>query len=122
MMPKLLQLFLRKDAFEDVKFPELSRAVKYFKETERGFGEMCKTVEDYAKNYAKDYAEECEKIGLEKGIGRGLEQGLERGRSEERMNAIRKMLQNGFNREMILSLDYSEAELEAVEKELLVQA
>ncbi len=122
MMPELLQLFLRKDAFEDVKFPELSRAVKYFKETERGFGEMCKTVEDYAKNYAKDYAEEREKIGLEKGIGRGLEQGLERGRSEERMNAIRKMLQNGFNREMILSLDYSEAELEAVEKELLVQA
>ncbi len=74
---------------------------------------MCKTVEDYAKNYAKDYAEEREKIGLEKG--------LERGRSEERMNAIRKMLQNGFNREMILSLDYSETELEAAEKELLVQ-
>lgn len=45
---ELLQLFLRKDAFEDVKFPELSRAVKYFKETEGGFGEMCKTVEDYA--------------------------------------------------------------------------
>ncbi len=114
---ELLQLFLRKDAFEDVKFPELSRAVKYFKETEGGFGEMCKTVEDYAKNYAKDYAEEREKIGLEKGI----EQGLERGRSEERMNAIRKMLQNGFNREMILSLDYSETELEAAEKELLAQ-
>ncbi|CDE69498.1 hypothetical protein [Jutongia sp.] len=74
---------------------------------------MCKTVEDYAKNYAKDYAEEREKIGLEKG--------LERGRSEERMNAIRKMLQNGFNREMILSLDYSETELEAAEKELLAQ-
>ena len=104
---------MRKDAFEDVKFQELSRAVKYFKETEGGFGEMCKTVEDYAKNYAKDYAEEREKIGLEKG--------LERGRSEERMNAIRKMLQNGFNREMILSLDYSETELEAAEKELLAQ-
>ena len=104
---------MRKDAFEDVKFPELSRAVKYFKETEGGFGEMCKTVEDYAKNYAKDYAEDREKIGLEKG--------LERGRSEERMNAIRKMLQNGFNREMILSLDYSETELEAAEKELLAQ-
>lgn len=74
---------------------------------------MCKTVEDYAKNYAKDYAEEREKIGLEKG--------LERGRSEERMNAIRKMLQNGFNREMILSLDYYETELEAAEKELLAQ-
>ena len=105
---ELLQLFLRRDAFEDVKFPELSRAVKYFKETEGGFGEMCKTIEDYAK----DYAEEREKIGLEKG--------LEKGRSEERRSAICKMLQNGFSREMILSLDYSEAELEAAEQAMLV--
>ena len=37
------------------------------------------------------------------------------------MNMIRKMLQNGFSREMMLSLDYSETELEAVEKALLVQ-
>lgn len=109
---ELLQLFLRKDAFEDVKFPELSKAVKYFKETEGGFGEMCKTVEDYAKNYAKDYAEEREKIGLAKG--------LEQGRTVERRNAVCKMLQNGFSREMILSLDYSEAELEAAEQEMLV--
>ncbi len=98
---ELLQLFLREDVFEDARFPELSKAVKYFKETEGGFGEMCKTVEDYAKNYAEDYAKE--KL------------------SEERMNTIRKMLQNGFSREMILSLDYSETELEAVEKELPVQ-
>lgn len=90
---------------EDGKFPELSKAVRYFKETEGGFGEMCKTVEDYARNYAKDYAEECEK----------------KGRSEERMNAIRKMLQSGLSRELILSMDYSETELEAVEKELLAQ-
>ena len=69
---------------------------------------MCKTVEDYAK----DYAEEREKIGLEKG--------LEKGRSEERRSAICKMLQNGFSREMILSLDYSEAELEAAEQAMLV--
>ena len=58
---ELLQLFLRKDVFENAKFPKLSKAVKYFKETEGGLGEMCKTVEDYAKNYAKDYAEEREK-------------------------------------------------------------
>ena len=102
---ELLQLLLRTDVFEDAKFPELSKAVRYFKETEGGFGEMCKTVEDYARNYAKDYAEEREKIG----------------RSEERMNAIRKMLQSGLSRELILSMDYSETELEAVEKELLIQ-
>lgn len=102
---ELLQLLLRTDVFEDAKFPELSKAVRYFKETEGGFGEMCKTVEEYARNYAKDYAEEREKIG----------------RSEERMNAIRKMLQSGLSRELILSMDYSETELEAVEKELLIQ-
>ena len=68
---ELLQLFLRRDAFENVKFPELSKAVKYFKESEGGLVEMCKTVEDYARNYAEDY----------------------------------------------LSLDYSEAELEAAEKD-----
>ena len=103
---ELLQLFLRRDVFEEEKFPELSKAVKYFKETEGGFGEMCKTVEDYAK----DYAEEREKIGR-------LE-GLAEGRSE----AIRKMLQSGISREMILSMDYSETELEAVEQELFAQA
>lgn len=107
---ELLQLFLRRDAFEVAKFPELSKAVKYFKETEGGFGEMCKTVEDYAKNYAKDYAEECKKIGREEG------------RSEERMNAIRKMLESGLSRDMILSMDYSETELEAVEQQLFAQA
>ena len=97
-------MFLCKDVFEDVKFPNLSKAVKYFKETEGGFGEMCKTVEDYARNYAEDYAREREKIGRSEG------------RSEERLNAIRKMLKNGFAREVILSLDYSEDELEAAEK------
>lgn len=91
---ELLQLFFRKDVFEETKFPELSKAVKYFKETEGGFGEMCKTVEDYA--------EEREKTA----------------REEERKNAIRKMLGSGLSREMILSMNYSEKELKAVEKEL----
>lgn len=59
---------------------------------------MCKTVEEYAKEYAE------EKI------------------LEERKNAIRKLLKSGLSREFILSMDYSEAELEAVEQELLVQA
>ena len=71
---------------------------------------MCKMVEDYAKNYA----EEREKIGRAEGLAEG--------RSEERMNAIRKMLQSGISREMILSMDYSETELEAVEQELYAQA
>lgn len=104
---------ITKETAENIKFPELSKSVKYFKETEGGLEKMCKTVEDYAKIYAKDYAEEREK--------KGLEIGLEKGRSEERRNAICKMLQNGFSREMILLLDYSETELQAVEQEMFVQ-
>lgn len=70
---------------------------------------MCKTVEDYAKNYA----EEREKIVREEGRSEGLAEG--------RLEAIRKMLGSGLSRDMILSMDYSEAELEAVEQELLTQ-
>lgn len=114
---ELLQLFLRKDVFEGTKFPELSKAVKYFKETERGFGEMCKTVEDYAKNYAKDYAEEREEIVREE-ERKNAEKREKTAREEERKNAIRKMLGSGLSREMILSMNYSEKELKAVEKEL----
>lgn len=114
---ELLQLFLRKDVFEETKFPELSKAVKYFKETEGGFGEMCKTVEDYAKNYAKDYAEEREEIVREE-ERKNAEKREKTAREEERKNAIRKMLESGLSREMILSMNYSEKELKAVEKEL----
>ena len=102
---ELLQLFLRNDSFEDAKFPELSKAVKYFKETEGGLGKMCKTVEDYAEERAK--------ISREEGRSEGLAEG--------RLEAIRKMLGSGVSRDMILSMDYSEAELQAVEKELLAQ-
>lgn len=90
---------------DDARFPELSSAVKYFKETEGGFGEMCKTVEAYAKYYA----EEREKIGRAEG------------RSEERRRTVQKMLQKGMSREQILSLDYSETELKAAEQEMLAK-
>ena len=102
---ELLQSFLRNDSFEDTKFPELSKAVKYYKETEGGLGKMCKTVEDYAEERAK--------ISREEGRSEGLAEG--------RLEAIRKMLGSGVSRDMILSMDYSEAELQAVEKELLTQ-
>lgn len=65
---QLLQMFLRKDAFEDGRYPELSRAVRYFKETEGGYLRVCKTVEDYAKDYAKDYGQRCREEGRTEGI------------------------------------------------------
>lgn len=69
---------------------------------------MCKTVEDYAKDYAEEREEER----------KNAEKREKTAREEERKNAIRKMLGSGLSREMILSMNYSEKELKAVEKEL----
>ena len=99
---KLLQLFLRKDVFEDDRYPELSKAIKYFKQTEGGRSEVCKTVEDYARNYAKDYAMQE--------------------RSEERLDAICRMIKKNYSKEDILDLGYSEKKYEKAEQGLLVHA
>lgn len=98
---EFLQLLLRKDVFEDDRYPELSKAIQYFKQTEGGRSEVCKTVEDYARSYAKDYAMQE--------------------RSEERLSAIRNMIRYGVSKETILR-DYSEEEYEKAEQELLVHA
>lgn len=58
----------------------------------------------------------------EKGIQEGMKKGMEKGMKEERHNAIKRMLQNGFKKEQILSLGYTVSEYEAAEKELLVNA
>ena len=78
---------------------------------------MCKTVEDYAKNYA----EEREKIVREEGRSEGLTEGRSEGLTAGRLEAIRKMLGSGLSREMLLSMDYSEAEIQTVEQELFTQ-
>ena len=50
---------LNKEAFYNDKFPQISNAISYFKETEGGQSEMCKIVEDYAKEYAKNSIQEA---------------------------------------------------------------
>lgn len=102
---ELLQLFLRKDVFEDDRYPELSKAIQYFKQTEGGRSEMCKTVEDYARSYAEDYARSY-----------AMQE-----RSEERLSAIRNMIELGLTKEQILK-KYSEEEYEKAEQQLLVHA
>ena len=42
---RLLQLMLRNDAFYDERFPAVSDAVKYYKETKGGQEEMCEAIE-----------------------------------------------------------------------------
>ena len=56
---ELLHLMLNKEAFYNEKFPQISNAISYFKETEGGQSEMCKIVEDYAKEYAKNSIQEA---------------------------------------------------------------
>ena len=56
---KLLQLFLRTDAFREELYPNLSEAVNYFKQSEGGKCEMCKSIESYGKLLVE---EEKEKI------------------------------------------------------------
>ena len=62
---ELLQLMLNKEAFYNDKFPQISNAISYFKETEGGQSEMCKIVEDYAKVEAKKLADEAKKLAEE---------------------------------------------------------
>lgn len=47
--------------FYNEKFPNLSEAVRYFKEDERGVSKMGTILEEYAEEYAKEYAKELEK-------------------------------------------------------------
>lgn len=93
---ELLQLMLNKKSFYNEKFPAISNAVKYFKDTEGGRGEVCKSVENYAKEYAKEYAK------------------------KERAKVIEKMLLTGKASEDIANFfGYDLAEIEEVEKSLL---
>ena len=51
---KLLQLFLRDDAFDDKDYPAISSRMAYFKGTEKGREDMCKAVEELSIKRAKD--------------------------------------------------------------------
>lgn len=65
-------LFLEKDGFENPRFPRLSDKIQYFKNTEKGHGEMCTLVEDYAKEYAEEYAKETLKETARKLLQKGI--------------------------------------------------
>lgn len=57
---KLLQLFLKKDAFYEETFPAISQAMTYFKQSKEGQDRVCKEVENYAKKYAEGIRAEAE--------------------------------------------------------------
>ena len=55
---ELLNLFLKKEAFQNDKFPKLSQAMQYFKEDRNGVSEVCTLVEEFAEKRAEDRAKE----------------------------------------------------------------
>ncbi len=58
----LLKLFLQKESFDDKMYPELSKTIKYYKDSEEGREIMCEIVEEYAKEI---YADELAKKDAE---------------------------------------------------------
>ena len=53
---KLLQLFLKNESFDDADYPNLSKAIQHFKDTEEGRDEMCAIIENYANEIAVERA------------------------------------------------------------------
>lgn len=50
----LMRIFKKQDVYNFEKFPRTSIRKQYFLENERGKGEMCEVVENYAIQYAKE--------------------------------------------------------------------
>lgn len=53
----LMQLFKKSDYYDDKRFPNISRRLKFLKETQKGVNSMCDLVENFAKEYAKETVE-----------------------------------------------------------------
>ena len=51
---KLLQLFLKSESFYEEEYPNLSKAMQHFKDTEKGRDKMCSIIEEYAVDIAVD--------------------------------------------------------------------
>ena len=64
---ELLQHFLQKNATENIKFPNLCRRMKYYKENRKGLEDMCKIVEEYTE---KRLIEEIIKTGIAFGVSK----------------------------------------------------
>lgn len=65
---ELMRLFLKREAFEHEKFQELSKAVRYYKESEKGRGEMCAVLEAYGMEQWEAGMEEGRLAGKQEGI------------------------------------------------------
>ena len=102
---ELMQCFKQKN-LNNPKFKAVTKRFKELKETEGGLTAMCKLMDDIVK-------EENERV---------LKEERERAFREEReknIKRITKMISNGYSKENILELDYTEDEYKEAEKKLL---
>ena len=73
---KLLQLFLRKDAFEDKDYPAISERMNYFKGTKEGRDSMCRAVEELGNKMAEEAIVNAIKNVMES-LGVGIEKAMD---------------------------------------------
>ena len=101
---ELMQCFTQKN-LNNPKFKAVTKRFKELKEMEGGLAAMCKLMDDIVR-------EENEKV---------LKEERKRALKEERNKNIKriiKMIRNGYSKEDILNLDYTEDEYEEAEKTL----
>lgn len=67
---------------DNMHYAVLADSVKHFKETQKGRGNMCEAVENYAKEYAKEYGEKMRKKGKKTGA------------INANLSAVRNLMQN----------------------------
>lgn len=64
---ELLKLFLSRNSFNNNKFPNLSKAMKYYKDDVKGVSEVCAIIEEYGKDI-KDKTEKENSIKIAKNL------------------------------------------------------
>ena len=114
---RLVHDLLCREASE-MYYDELKKSVAYYKYDERGRAEMCKEVEEYAKDYAKEYRKQAEEAKENEAKAKENEAKMKQKFDDMIMNAVKKKRNLKMTEEEIKSFimdvyDLSEKEADA---------
>ena len=114
---RLVHDLLCREASE-MYYDELKKSVAYYKHDERGRAEMCKEVEEYAKDYAKEYRKQAEEAKENEAKAKENEAKMKQKFDDMIMNAVKKKRNLKMTEEEIKSFimdvyDLSEKEADA---------
>ena len=114
---RLVHDLLCREASE-MYYDELKKSVAYYKHDERGRAEMCKEVEEYAKDYAKEYRKQAEEANENEAKAKENEAKMKQKFDDMIMNAVKKKRNLKMTEEEIKSFimdvyDLSEKEADA---------